>query len=234
MRDYRLNRKQQPDYIIEAIPKTSVFEEAGETETYDTLDIKFADGKVFKNVMYDEENLKKIEDRQEQQVTEGITNLPIFEKRLTRSGIMTAASIVGGPVIASGISHVAAQSLQTPVDPTMVVCAGGVLALCGAIPAAISLVKNLPIVKELKKLKYRNEHRDELDHFEDYENALAGFSNGVAGNYMAAKLNDEDPFSISNVDGFTQKEMETIVSNIEREKELGFTYVKKPRPSTGK
>lgn len=234
MRDYRLNRKQQPNYIIEARPNMVVINEGNEVQETETLDIYFADGKVFKNVRYDEENLKKIADRQEQQATEGITNLPIFEKRLTRSGIITAASIVGGPIIASGISHVVAQSLQTPADPTMVVCAGGILALCGAIPAAISLARNLPIVKELKKLKYRNEHREELDRFDEYENALAGLPKSVTADFMTAKENGEDPFSTSNVDGFTQQEMETIISNIEREKEFGFTYVKKPRPSTEK
>lgn len=228
MKDYRVNKKEQPAYIIEAVPGTYTVQEKGKTADVETLEVHFADGKVFKNVKYDKENLDKIIKRQEEQAAQGVENLPVFKRRLTLSGIMAAASIVGGPFIAANVVPAVEQAMQVESDPTRISLATGVLVLCGVIPSAVSALKNLPIIKELKKIKYRDEHREQLDHFDDYENALVGLTEAQQTDYLEAKSTQEDPFCITKIDQFTIGEMETIVENIEREKAFQFTYVNRP------
>ncbi len=235
MRDYRLNKKDQPAYILEAVPNTTVIaDESGKTEEEKTLDVHFADGKVFRNVKYDKDNIKKIVDTQEAQATQGVENLPVFKRRLTLDGIMIASSIVGGPFIAANVVPAIEQAMQIESDPTRITLASGVIVLCGVIPSALSALKSLPIIKELKKVKYRNEHREQLDHFDDYENALVGLTEAQQTDYIEAKSAQEDPFCITKIDQFTIGEMETIVENIEREKAFQFTYVNRPARSTEK
>lgn len=225
MRDYRIKKEQDPHYILQAVP--IVTEEEGK-RSYDTFDVYFADGIVFHNQEYTEQNMKKVERKQEEQVDEGIKNLPIFKRRLTISGVINGASAVLGTIVATNVVPALEQATQTESKPGRILCTAGVLTLLGLIPSAISLVKTKPIVSELTKLQYRNEHRDKLDHFDEYENALVGLSDDVADGYRYAKEDGEDPFSVVNIDSFTQEDMESIVSNIEREEKFGFTYVKKP------
>ena len=234
MKDYRLNKKEQPAYIIKAVPVTLTVGENGKTDDVQTLEVHFADGKVFKNVKHDKENLDKIIKCQEEQAAKGVENLPVFKRRLTMSGVMAAAAIVGGPIIASNVVPAVEQAMQVESDPARITLATGVLVLCGAIPSAISALKNLPIIRELNKVKYRNEHREQLDHFDDYENSLVGLKETQQTDYLKAKSTQEDPFCITKIDQFTIGEMETIVGNIEREKAFQFTYVNRPAQTAKK
>ena len=98
----------------------NVVQEKGKTADVETLEVHFADGKVFKNVKYDKENLDKIIKRQEEQAAQGVENLPVFKRRLTLSGIMAAASIVGGPFIAANVVPAVEQAMQVESDPTRI------------------------------------------------------------------------------------------------------------------
>ena len=100
MKDFRLDRKADPKYILDVKPQEEIRTTAdNQTETTETLSIVFADGRVFNNVEYSEENIKKIVAQQEKQAKAGVDNMNVFEKRRTTAGIMTTASIVGGPII---------------------------------------------------------------------------------------------------------------------------------------
>ena len=226
MKDFRLDRKADPKYIVDV--KTTMVETAAEndqTEQTEALSIVFADGRVFKNVVYSEENLAKIIAQQEKQAKAGVENIGVFEKRKTRAGIMTAASIAGGPVIGAVVAGLLP-------NPFTVAVAAGVLTIATAIPAVYSLVKNSGKVSELRKIKYRDEHRKKLNEYSNFENALVGLPRRKQKWFAEMAESEGDPFSIVEIDSFSQRDLEQIVENMDTEKTYGFTYVKKPTPAS--
>lgn len=232
MKDYRKDRTKEKDYILGAKQVTKkIHDEDGEFEVVDELHIKFADKKEYTKIAYSAENIQKVIEVQEQQAAKGVKNLPIFEKRKTLAGIMTGAAIIGGPVIGAGLNELAEQALQMEDNPLRFAISVGAFTLGAVVPGVYSLIKNGPVVKELRKLKYRNEHREELDNYQDYPNATVGLSAKKAKTFEYRKTNEADPFSVAFVDEYTQADLETIVGNIEREKKFGFTYVKTPTGS---
>lgn len=228
MKDYRIDKKEHLDDILDVTKSAPTVDEDGQEHDIDAIDIHFADGKVFTGVAKTDEQLKKILERQEAQVDEGIENLPVFQRRVKLSGAAAAVSMVAGQII----------SMTTPIfnmdsDPIKIACAGAVIGLCGAIPAGVCVVKNLPIVKELSKLKYRNDHRDELNKIGTYPNALVGLSESEISRIKSFGA-EKDPFNVGSVDDFTQGDLETIVDNVQREKDFGFQYAKTPKATPKK
>ena len=76
----------------------------------------------------------------------------------------------------------------------------------------------------IEKLKYRNDHRDELDNALAYENAFVGLSPRKADFFSKELENGLDPYTVLNIDAYTENDLKTIVDNIEREKTYQFTY----------
>ena len=99
MKDFRLDRKADPKYILDVTTSKDTTRTEDGKKVQETLSVKFADGRVFKNVNFDEENIAKIIAQQEKQAKAGVGNISVFEKRKTKAGVMTGASIIGGPVI---------------------------------------------------------------------------------------------------------------------------------------
>lgn len=222
MKDFRLDRKAEPKYILDVKTDTeTTVAEDDSRETTETLRVVFADGRVFNNLEYSEENIKKIIEQQEKQAAAGVGNISVFEKRKTKAGIMTAASIVGGPVIGA----VAAGLLPNPFT---VAIGAGILTVATAIPAVCSLVKNAGKVSELRKIKYRDDHRKELSTFDQYENSLVGLSSRKRRWFSEMKEEGNDPFCITEIDEFSQSDLEQIIENIDTEKTYKFTYSKRP------
>ena len=223
MKDFRINKDEQKDYIIDVL-RTKKSEKGVET-----LEVKFADGRVFKNIVCNNDNLSKIIAKLEEQAQAGVDNIDVFEKKRTVSGRMIGLSpafgFVGGGLISAAVEQMAPE-LQG--DPTLFFVGVGAITLIGAIPSACTLIANNPKLKELRTIKYRNEHRSELDSFNNYENALAGLPEDTANMFLASVVKGEDPFSIVYIDSYSQDDLELIVENIEREKTYGFTYVKTP------
>ena len=77
-------------------------------------------------------------------------------------------------------------------------------------------------VKELEKIEYRDTHKEQLSNIGGYANSLVGVSAKVA----SLIEEEENPFSILNIDSFSQEDLETIIDNMEREKQTGLQYVK--------
>lgn len=225
MKDYRVNKKNNNDYIVDVTKvKTPVEAKDGKKTSKITLNIKFADGKVFQNIRYDEGNVAKITSQLDQQAEEGIQNLDKLTKRRNKSGYITAGTLFGTPILCEGIAAVASNYLATEQEPAKVAIAAGVITLLGVIPCAYHFVKNSQIVSELKKLKYRNDHRDELDNASAYENAFVGLSPRKADFFSKELENGLDPYTVLNIDAYTENDLKTIVDNIEREKTYQFTY----------
>lgn len=228
MKDYRINKKENLDDILKITKSAPIVDENGKEIDAEAIDVHFADGKVFKGVAKTDEQLKKILQRQESQVDAGIENLPAFQRRVKLSGAAATVSMVAGPIISSVGSSMITPIFNMESDPIKIACAGVVIGLCGAIPAGIGVVKNLPIVKELSKLKYRNDHRDELNSIGKHPNALVGLSESEISRINSFEPG-QDPFNVGSVDDYTQTDLETIIDNIQREKDFDFQYVKTPK-----
>lgn len=235
MKDYRISKKKKEnlDYILDVTTSAPYKDEQENFHESDTIDVHFADGKVFKGIARTPEELKKINERQEIQVDAGIENLPTFERRLHTSSALAGVSIVAGPIVSTVASSMLTPIFNMEPNPVTVVCAGVTIALCGAIPASIGVIKNLPKVKELRKLKYRNDNEETLRCINKYPNALASLPESQVERIESFE-NAEDSFGISHVNEFTQQDLETIVANIDREKTFGFQYAKKPTGTSKK
>lgn len=213
MKDYSLTKEGQKDYLLDFKLRQN-----GEEETYDVV---YADGKVFGHVTANEANLAKIEQVQEAQAKNGVANKHVFVSRRTKSGVLTALSAGVSATAGYGLATMAATAGLMPEG--LPIAAGvGLITILGTIPAFAKLLKNHGKVKELSKIEYRDERQEELSHIGDYANSLAGVSPKV----VALLEEEERPFSILNIDRFTQEDLETIIDNMEREKKSGFVYTK--------
>ena len=214
MKDYSLDKEQSKHYIKDF--------RTVKTENGDEYEIIFADGTVFKNVQANEENLKKIERIQEAQAKKGVENKETFISRRTKTGVLTGLSAVAAGGAGYGLTTLA--STMGFVDPTAITFAigTGVITILGSIPAFSKLMQNHAKVKELEKIEYRDTHTEQLENIEAYDNSLVGVPSKVA------RLIEEEqnPFSILNIDSFSQEDLETIIDNMEREKQTGLQYVK--------
>ena len=138
MKDYRINKK--GDYIKTINQRTL-------SDGTEVLDVKFADGRVFKRVLCNKENMQKIVNQQEKQAEEGIALLPELKKRLTCQGIITGctgalSTIAGYEVI---------QSLQSE-ESILIPLSLGLLTVTSFMAGLVPLIKNKLVIKEIEKI----------------------------------------------------------------------------------
>ncbi len=216
MKDYSLDKEQARKYIKD-------FRKV-QTEGGEEYEIIFADGTVFKHVKADETNLRKIEQVQEAQAKDGVANKQTFITKRTQTGILTGVSAVIAGVVGYGLTTLA--TTMGLVDPTAVTfgIGTGVITILGTIPAFAKLMKNIGKVQELDKIEYRDQHQQQLSQIDNYANSLTGVPKSV----RTLIEEEENPFSILNIDSFSQDDLETIVDNMERERETGLQYTKRP------
>ena len=214
MKDYSLDKEQAKHYIKDF--------RTVKTEGGDEYEIIFADGTVFKNVRADEANLQKIERIQEEQAKNGVANKETFISRRTKTGVLTGLSAVVAGAAGYGLTTLA--TTMGFVDPTAITFAigTGIITILGTIPAFSKLMQNHGKVKELEKIEYRDTHKEQLSNIGGYANSLVGVSAKVA----SLIEEEENPFSILNIDSFSQEDLETIIDNMEREQKTGLQYVK--------
>ena len=213
MKDYIIDENERKQYITSFI-----------REKNGTLSVEFADGRVFRNIEYNDENIEKIVGIQEEQARRGIDHYKVFKNNETKSRIKTAAAFIGTLGASIGATFIPAINQAIESANPLVVCLGiGAVTVVGTIPAYANLRRNSQIVEELDKIKYRNNHRRELATIREHENSLAGLDINRTG-WMKRV---EDPFSIANIDRFGIEDLETIVDNINVENQLGFTYAKR-------
>lgn len=214
MKDYSLDKEQAKHYIKDF--------RTVKTEGGDEYEIIFADGTVFKNVRADEANLQKIERIQEEQAKNGVANKETFISRRTKTGVLTGLSAVVAGAAGYGLTTLA--TTMGFVDPTAITFAigTGIITILGTIPAFSKLMQNHGKVKELEKIEYRDTHKEQLSNIGGYANSLVGVSAKVT----SLIEEEENPFSILNIDSFSQEDLETIIDNMEREQKTGLQYVK--------
>ena len=100
MKDFRLDRKADPKYILDVTTSKDTTRTEDGKKVQETLSVKFADGRVFKNVNFDEENIAKIIAQQEKQAKAGVGNISVFEKRKTKAGVISSAINITGKYVA--------------------------------------------------------------------------------------------------------------------------------------
>lgn len=210
MKDYRIDKK--GDYITTISSNTL-------SDGTETFDVKFADGRIFKNVLCNKNNLQKIVEQQDKQAEEGIELLPVLKKKLTSQGI-----IAGCTGILSGISGCEiVHSIQT--DESIVIpLTVGILTITALMLEIIPTIKNKLAIKELEKIQYKEENRHDLRAYIYYPNSLVGVNEKTKAILIDAKNHKLDPFYTINIDCFSKKDMEKIVENIKTERNYQFTY----------
>lgn len=231
MKDYRLDRKADPNYIVDVTSKTSG---AVDGKKVETLSVKFADGRVFKNIVCDENNIDKIIKQQEKQAKKGVENINVFEKRRTKAGILTGTAIIYGPLVSKMVDSISNAANQTESDPVSFGILTGVITLGSLIPGVYSLLKNHEKVKELKKIKFLNSNKNVLQTYPDYENALVGLPKSKQKWFEEMKQEGEDPFCITEIDMYTENDLKQIIENMDTEKAYQFTYVPRQTRTTKK
>lgn len=211
------------EYIIDEAEKKKYVKKF-KREKDGSLSVEFADGRVFRKLEYSEENLAKLVAKQEAQAKRGLEHYKTFKARFNRSQAKTGLSFAGtlGLSIAAA-NYVPQVSELIDKSNPLVVCLGiGVVTVLGTIPAYAKLYKDSKVLEELDKIRYRNSHQDELDCVDVYPNSLAGLDVNRTG--WMRRL--DDPFSVANIDRYRIEDLETIVSNVDSERQFGFTYEK--------
>lgn len=210
MKDYTLNEKDKAFYITDLIKNRD-----------GTYSVRFADGNVFKNIEANQDNLNKINQIQEDQAREAVSKYKVFKNNVNHSILGVTASLSTFLIGSSAIAISCFNGVGVPLK----IAGVGVITLLGSIPSISKLNRDKSKIKELDKIKYRNQHIRELNSFRDYENSLSGISKDTARKVTYTS----NPFSILNIDNYSKGELEYIVSNINVEKEYQFTYKKKKK-----
>ena len=209
MKDYSLDRDSRKNYIVDMFIAENK-----------TITVVFADKTRFENIANTPENIAKIEAIQEGQAKKAVANFKMFK----RKEILAEVGLVASMGAAYGLSC-AAQMSGWFNDPVKAIVGATVISGATIIPAAVHLYKTSDKMCELKKIKYREEHRVTLNEFRDHPNALVGLRNKR--HFAFCRSHGEDPYSILAVDNYTQRDLETIVKNVEREKDYSFVYQKR-------
>jgi len=212
MKNYILDGKGEDRYIQKVIKNTD-----------GTLTVVFADGRVFKNISLCEDNISKIIAVQEEQAKKGIENYRVFAKKESAAKAGVVASGIGAFAISAGATFIPAVQTAISSQDSFVIAAGiGIITVLGMIPAYAKFRKEKSKVDELNKIRYRNQHLQELESFRDYPNAMSGVRPTVA-KWMRREKN---PFCILNIGEYELDDLVQMMTNIDVEKAYDFTYNK--------
>lgn len=222
MKDFRINKKEKPDYIID-------FSIVGQGTEDETLEVEFADGKTFTGYEASKENLDKIEQIEEQQVTAGIGSITQFERLRKRLAIaaVTNACVLAGASVSLVDSLLTQSSANQSSNFTIALSVGiGAVSIFTIIKSAMKLNKTNAILGDLYKFSFRNDKAKDLQRIDDYPNALCGLSEQTASLIVERREEGKNPFSVIYSNDYTQSDLVTICDNMAREDSLGFTYKK--------
>ena len=222
MKDYTNREKEKKLYIVNHWKN-----EDG------TMSVQFANGTVFTGIAYSEENLKKLAEMQEAQAETGIKRYKEFSKEKRKSEVRTVlAGSVTGIMYAFGAGSMFIPAMQSMniAQAAPIALGLGTITAIGTILSAHKLRKEQGRVSELDKIRYRNAHREQLDKANSYHNAFAGMPIKTARYFEKEK----NPYSILNIDCFTEDELRTIIQNMEAEDATGFNYVAESKEARSK
>ena len=210
MKDYTLSEEDKSRYILDI-----------HSNPDKTFDVEFADGSVFRGVEATSENYLKVKRILEDQAKKGVENYSVFEGNREKAKVCSALSGLGLATLGVGICSIPKIGdiiLREP--PVAAICGVTALTVLGTMPSIVKMVKNSKKVDELDKIRYRNDHRRELESIPRYPNSLCGTRESI----KTLIRRDRDPFSMLHVDDYSIEDLENIVNNVQKEEDYQFTY----------
>ncbi len=222
MKDYTLSKDEERDYIKDFI------EEANGTYT-----VVFASGKKFTNISPTDNNLATLIRQQEAQARDAVANYDRFVIKRNIDGVLTTLSGVAAGIGGHAISMLPLVQSTIGNNPFVVAAGIGTIAVLGAIPMGAKLVRDCGRVRELKKIKMRDENAERLNQILtslEHRNRLQGLKQESKDRLREVMHEGWNPWSIMFVDEpyFDLKEMQTLLDNGEIQDKYGFEYTKRP------
>lgn len=210
MKDLTLKKEEQKDFILDIVEDDA---------SLGTLKVLYADGGYNKAVQNTSKNIQLAEEKMEEQATTAVANLKKYKSKVKTD---TAKMVLSGAVPA-GAGYILHSNIETLQDnPTVLFTTLGIVAVLGMGKYCLERIKDKKKLKEVEKIKYRDDNREILETFADHYNSLNELNDKTVRNLTIT----ENPFGIRNLDNLSQETLETIIANIEREEKIPFTYAK--------
>ncbi len=181
-----------------------------------SLTVVFGDRKKHMDVENTAENIQKIEEQMEMQMDDAIKREPLY---VLRSIIAT------GSVLASGTGAVALRSIESIQTSQAADFVTGAIAAVGVGGSILWCIKEYSRVRELSKVRYRNNHMEQFKNISSYNHALDNSSSEIRQLFAE----EDEPLGILNIDQYSKSDLKKIIGEINREgamKSRGITYVK--------
>lgn len=207
MFDYSLNNEDRKLYITK--------HEKVKINNEDKIKVYYADGSI--DIVDDlDDNLDIIEVKKDEQIEEALQFSNKIKKKI-KSSIATGMTISSGVCIGGSI---VAANMPIDNEAKAIAVAGLGIIYLGSIIHAYR--KNAP-KKELDKLLFLNQNRENLESYSEYSNAL----NGVNPKIKHKIRSRQNPYSSLYVEDYDIDTLETIDNNINRAKHFNYSSKKK-------
>lgn len=216
MKDFTVNKSEKEKYIkdVRKVKKLSGQE---------CYEITYADGRKFKNIMCHEDNLAKIESAQEEQASKAFANQDVFKNKAKKYKFSTLTGVVATSIVGATPLGMVINGTIINNNSQMLPLSVGTIFAGATVFSFFKYLSNKGKIAQLEKIDYINKNKDELSALKNYENALTGLSR-VKKDYFK---NTKKPFSILEIEKYSKKDLEIIISNIKREEKYHFEYNKK-------
>ena len=212
MRDFRLYADEKDDnYITKYVINDS------------NISATISNGKYEKPIIFDQienndENIENLNRRMTTQLKRAINNKDRFVLKRNISRVITTTGVIVGSL--SVFTH------------DRYIAAAGAIALGGAIFAGLKARSKSKDLEEIKKAELISDNMHNLKHLEDYPNALAASEedfvvNAEETDLLITKVDDKDVVNANRIDEYDLEDLEKLIKNIDREKNMRFIKTKK-------
>ena len=206
MKDLTFKKAEKKEYII------NIEEDKG-----NTLIVNYADGGYSRKIQNTSNNIKLAEDKMEQQAKTAVEKIKSYKTKVTMDKLALAVHAT----TPSGTAYILNSNFDVYQDnPQTLMLVTGTVTLVGVFAWMMQYLKDKSRLKEVEKIKYRDDNREKLEGFKEHCNSL----NGLHQKTIRNLTREENPFGIRNLDNLSQKTLERIIENIEREEQIPFTY----------
>lgn len=210
MRDYRLGKEKETirDYV------------KGYKKHEGKLKVEFARNSgelkpvVFEDVERNKVNIDKLNKKMNDQIAIGIKNKAKIKLRKDISTAITIAS--------AGVAFASTQ-----FDSKSAALSLGIISVFSLAIFGVNAVKRGRDLAEIKKAEICDDWQEELSDLDKYPNALSGLDNKTAEKlqqkeFLITEADDEKIPNVNNFGEFYVESLEHVVSNITKERKMGF------------
>lgn len=216
MRDFTVKKNEKEKYIKNV-------RKVGRLNGTECYEITYADGRKFSNIRCCEENLRKIEKTQEKQVAKAFANKTVFENKTHKYKFSSITGAILTAIASSTPISMIINGTTINADTSALPLTVGTIFAGATLISFLKFLSNKGKVAQLDKIDYINKNKDELKSLNNYENSLVGLPKYKRYYFK----NSKKPFSILEIENYSKKDLETIMSNIKREQTYNFEYNKK-------